>query len=333
MKRIMITPPVDSIPSKRDERIDSVKFWLMVLVIAGHVLPLFGYDANCIAMHQWIYIFHMPLFIFISGYYSRKKDFRHFLLSCWTLLEPLILLQILIMVGLTCLKGGNISIQQIFTPWGVLWYLLSLICWRTFLQIIPDKLLHSTTLIIASFVISMFAGFLPFHHFLSLQRTFSFLPFFCIGYCMKGKSLFINSKYRIWSLLFLILSIIASLWLSKHLHLNLFNLSDPYSNIYDMYERIVVLCLSIPISIAFLNICPYHKWTAIQGRYTMQYYLYHALILIILVRMDWTNLPMPFFMATICVAVITIGIAMILKIPCFQKLTNPSRFFSKVRQK
>ena len=59
----------------RDERIDSVKYWLIVLVIAGHVFmrPEFSHSTACVVAWKWIYIFHMPLFIFISGYFSRKK--------------------------------------------------------------------------------------------------------------------------------------------------------------------------------------------------------------------------------------------------------------------
>ena len=51
----------------RDEQIDSVKYWLIVLVIAGHVLE-YSETTACVIAWKWIYIFHMPLFIFISGY-------------------------------------------------------------------------------------------------------------------------------------------------------------------------------------------------------------------------------------------------------------------------
>ncbi|MCH5177460.1 MAG: hypothetical protein J1F25_05505, partial [Prevotellaceae bacterium] len=164
-----------------------------MLVIAGHVFsqPQFSANTSCIAMHQWIYVFHMPLFIFISGYFSRKKDYKHFLLDCWRLLEPLIIFQLL-NLGLKYRWEGYISIKDVLTPWWILWYLLSLIYWRALLQIIPKKILQNTKLlIVASFAICILVGFLPFNRFLSLQRTFSFLPFFFLGYCLKEKNLFI----------------------------------------------------------------------------------------------------------------------------------------------
>ncbi len=67
----------------RNEPIDSVKYWLMVLVIAGHVLM---YDTNTkasVVTWKWIYIFHMPLFIFFSGYFSRKKEKADFSSFIW----------------------------------------------------------------------------------------------------------------------------------------------------------------------------------------------------------------------------------------------------------
>lgn len=127
----------------RDERIDSVKFWLITLVIAAHVFlrKEFADSTACAVVANWIMLFAMPLFIFISGYFSRKKSKYEFWPSIWNLLEPLIIFQIIALL----FYNNSITIKGIITPWYMLWYLLSLICWRLLLQIIPDKILiHST---------------------------------------------------------------------------------------------------------------------------------------------------------------------------------------------
>ena len=113
----------------RDYRIDALKYNLIVLVIIGHVFSQgqFSSDPLCGVIWKWIYMFHMPLFVFISGYLSHKKnDNRQFLLSCWELLEPLIVYQLLLR-GYIFLTSGTISVKGLLTPWWVLWYLLSLI--------------------------------------------------------------------------------------------------------------------------------------------------------------------------------------------------------------
>ena len=53
---------------------DTVKGILIVLVVIGHTGTMMG--------DRWlsvIYSFHMPLFMFVSGFFSRKKPIRQFM--------------------------------------------------------------------------------------------------------------------------------------------------------------------------------------------------------------------------------------------------------------
>lgn len=257
--------------ASRDERIDSVKYCLMVLVIVGHVFAQrqFVSTPGCTAVWKWIYMFHMPLFVFLSGYFSSKKDNRQFIKSCWRLLEPLLIFQIFIRVWE---YSGSVSLRDVFTPWWTLWYLLSLLYWRTILQIIPNKILDNKAFLIsATFVISLLAGFLPFNRLMSVQRSLSFMPFFFFGYCMKGKNIFISEKYRMYSCLFLILTMVFAMFFAKYL--GDLNQADPYATPMGICYRLLVFSLSIPMSIAFINICPGIPWFAKLGRLTLQYYL------------------------------------------------------------
>lgn len=309
----------------RDCRIDAVKFWLIVLVITGHVIgnSLLKSTTSCAVLWKWIYMFHMPLFVFISGYFSRKKDSHHFLAGCWNIAEPLIVFQ-LVSLALRLVSGSDVSLKSVFTPWWVLWYLLSLLYWRLLLQVTPDKILQNTKLIIAaSFAISILAGFLPLTRFLSLQRTLAFLPFFCMGYCMRGKRLFLPSKYKPWCFLFLAATMVIPILFEKRL--GFLNHADPYPNIYGMYGRMLVFALSVPMSIAFLNVCPFSKWMAGQGQYTMQYYIYHAFAVPVFMKVIGVlGFPTSLFAALLYTLFIVGSIFLLLKIPLFRKLTNPS---------
>lgn len=315
----------------RDERIDAVKYWLIVLVIAVHVLlrPEFSDSTACVILRKWIHIFAMQLFIFISGYFSRKKDKKDLWPSLWKLIEPLIIFQVIALLFYV----DSITIKKILSPWFSLWYLLSLIFWRLLLQIIPDRILkHTIIILIATFCISILAGFLPFSKVLSLQRTLAFMPFFFLGYYMKGKNLYLPDRYKLFCMVFLILMFAVPLFFPQYI--GDLRHAHPYVNIYGAVKRMIVFTLSIPMSIAFINICYKTPWIARQGRLTMQYYIYHALLIPpLMVLLEKLNVPMTFASAVIIIIGITIGIGLVLYIPYFKTFTNPSLFFAKKKIK
>lgn len=57
----------------RNKEIDSIKFLLIFLVVFGHFiegfLKIFEFDL----IYRFIYAFHMPVFVFFSGYLSSGK--------------------------------------------------------------------------------------------------------------------------------------------------------------------------------------------------------------------------------------------------------------------
>jgi fucose 4-O-acetylase-like acetyltransferase len=270
----------------------------------------------------------MPLFVFISGYFSRKKDTKTFITSCSLLIGPLLLFHIISFI-LDVKHPENITLTRILTPWWVLWYLLSLFYWRTILQVIPNKILkHSKMIICLSFLLGIIAGFMPFDRFLSIQRTFSFLPFFFLGYYMRNTKLYISSKYKIICLLFLVLIIPVVVSFPKYL--GSLAQADPYTNINEMFGRILVYLLCIPMSFAFINICPNNSFLAKQGRYTMQYYIYHAFALIVFgIIMAKFSLPRTLIASIIYTMIIILGIYLSLYIPFVRKLVNPIQFFKR----
>ena len=264
------------VPKSRNGRIDSVKFWLVVLVITAHVIMRkeFAGSAACAALWNWLLLFAMPLFVFISGSYSRKKEWRAFWSGIWKLAEPLILFQV---IGLAFYVSEPVSVKTVLTPWYMLWYLLSLVYWRLMLQLIPERILrHEKLVLITMFCVSILAGFLPFDRFLTLQRTLALMPFFFLGYYMKGKNLYLPDKYKLFCGMFL-LAILAILFFYPH-RLNDLKYSAPYKNMIGAAIRMTVFGLAVPMSAAFINVCPHTRWTARQGRMTLQYYIYHALM-------------------------------------------------------
>ena len=320
----------------RDDRIDAVKFWLVTLVIAVHVFMRkeFSDSTACAVIWNWINLFVMPLFIFISGYFSRKKDKKDIFPSIWKLLEPLIIFQAIALL----FYKDSITMRDFITPWYMLWYLLSLIYWRLILQFIPNKILNHTKLIIFStFYVSILAGFFPFDRVLSIQRTFALMPLFFCGYYFRDKNLYLPDKYNTLCIVFLFV-ILAVLFFYPH-RITYLLYATPYKSIYGVVIRVVAFILAIPMSIAFINVCYNTPWIAQQGRMSMQYYIYHALVIppmsapiippLILIA-DKMNVPMTFYTAIVIIILTIIGLSLILKIPHVKMLTNPSSLIVKI---
>ena len=57
----------------RDTRIDSIKFFLMICVIIGHMLYCDLNGKWNYKLFEFIYSFHMPAFVLLSGYCFKKK--------------------------------------------------------------------------------------------------------------------------------------------------------------------------------------------------------------------------------------------------------------------
>lgn len=104
--------------------IDNIKFVLIFFVVFGHLIERYM-EGNYILMgiYIFIYTFHMPLFIFISGLLSKNiNKSRKFLLR--KLLIPYIVLNI-IWYSLAYLYTKETYIPVIYPGW-TLWFLLSL---------------------------------------------------------------------------------------------------------------------------------------------------------------------------------------------------------------
>lgn len=57
---------------ERDVYFDNLKFILILLVVIGHFMEPFNAERTTQAVYQFIYSFHMPLFIFAAGYFSKS---------------------------------------------------------------------------------------------------------------------------------------------------------------------------------------------------------------------------------------------------------------------
>lgn len=132
--------------SRKLNYISFMQFVGPILVIIGHAMNGLEYNKILNTIKEWIYIFHMPLFFFISGYLFCYKNgleikgYKKFLKDkFWRLMFPYLVLNIIFIIP-KFLLGAFIKDQVqfsleyfiyiILTPraniWGHLWFLFAL---------------------------------------------------------------------------------------------------------------------------------------------------------------------------------------------------------------
>lgn len=316
---------------QRDPFFDNAKILLMVLVVLGHVLPIgFNQKVN-VATFEWIFSFHMPLFVFISGYFTRITNSKKFWDGLLDVVETLIVFTI-VHVAISYFLGKPLFLSSIIVfPQWTLWYLLSLICWRLMLYYTPSSILSNhRTLIIISLVLCLALGWVPLGKELSFQRTFALLPFFVIGFVAGVKQIKPKSSQRqyfhvaffvvIALLYFFIPKIISTI-----LYQNYSYLRGPSSPLVCMCLRAGWLVFAGCMSYSFLSIVPRkeYRWTHF-GQLTLFIYMYHAIILSCryLLR-DSFNLPTSVLHCILYTAIVLAMIWLMSKIKIFHWLLNP----------
>ena len=177
--------------STRDHLIDNVKATLITLVVLGHFYEPYIMQNNVMkAIFVSTYSFHMPLFVFISGYLSKSDKSSSSYKLFTTILIPYLLFSIL-WYSRQSIHTGHWSLDILSPPFH-LWYLLSLFIWRLILPIF--KIIKYPLL--AGIIVSLLIGFSSVNNnILSLFRTFGLLPFFLAGvFCEPSKLHAIHNK-------------------------------------------------------------------------------------------------------------------------------------------
>jgi len=165
---------------------DNAKGCLAVLVVLGHFTELMRHNVP-IAGHvsMFIYIFHMPMFVLLSGYFSRAEvgwgAVRKGLIRVF--LPYLFFQLVLVAITYCCHPMTHRELgRALLTPQGALWYLFCLFWWRLSLP----YFLKMPTPVAMALLLGLLGGFLPRGNLLfSSSRMMAFFPFFVLGYYLR----------------------------------------------------------------------------------------------------------------------------------------------------
>lgn len=266
----------------RDSYFDNYKAMLIILVVLGHAGS--GLSSWFVPYAKnYIYLFHMPAFAFISGYFCKKfpPDYKK---SAKQLLIPYFIFQSMNFAFSLFVWHKNFS-KTYMLPAFTLWFLLSLFFWRAGLYLVKDI----KFIIPISFFVAMFIGYDPrIEDYLALSRTFIFFPFFILGNRFdKERFMKYAGKWyiKLISLLVLIGLYFLTVYFKKDISFHVLTGATPYRDIEInfgtawLYRGLVLLTGTLMIYL--LGVLIPQKKTVFSGigQNSMIIYLTHGIIL------------------------------------------------------
>lgn len=276
----------------RNPFLDQVKGVLIFFVVLGHfvvhlqeVSPVWGGVSN------FIYSFHMPCFILLSGYLSKGVTTQR-TKEIDTLLYPFVVFQILNFI-FTYLTGYGHGSINLFSPAYLNWYIIALFFWRLFLPYFQK--MKKAVVVITLAVLWFISGYGVPNSFLSFYRIFYFLPFFMLGYYIDDieKVMIRMSKYKAIVIVVAVVMTIGLFALSfdKEMNVIIHNAFAPDAgyrkSIMSVVSKIVGMGVQFVMTFCFIYACylvrgalsSFTKW----GMNSIGIYIVHGFITLVLV--------------------------------------------------
>jgi fucose 4-O-acetylase-like acetyltransferase len=318
---------------------DNARWIAITLMVVGHaVLKLTAESDAAYTVYLFIYAFHIPLFVAVSGFFAKSGPpgmrqlqrlltdivFPYFIFeTIWTLVHWLL--------------GGTFRLDYSTASW-TLWFLIALFVWRL---IMPYLVLLRYPLTIA-IIASVGAGYSSsIDSTFALSRTIGLLPFFILGWKVRqwqvtDRWLALGSaavwRWRAGALaLFMAMAIViaANSDVLRAAKIRRFVLYDePYAAIgYDQIWaggiRLGLMLLAFALIVSFLMLMPRHRtWFSSWGAATMYIYLLHSFVLYPLRESGILDGPQPGWVLPGMI-LLSVGISALLSQPFVRKIARP----------
>lgn len=266
----------------REYLFDNYKVLLILLVVIGHFIEP-SYDQNPFLYElKWgIVAFHMPAFIFISGYFSKRIPSIKKMIS--GLVIPYFVYEVLYYLLYTFILDKETGFY--FTrPKFSLWYLMALFAWRILAPIVRKIPGH----MVLSLVLGLLVGLTNLDNFLSIPRILFFFPFFLAGLSFDSSCLtrFRNRKGYFGALAILgafAVFLFTDTWhdrLSPKIFYGRYSYEEMgLGDLQGMLIRVLCYMISFLLIYLFMLVLPTEKKSySYLGQRTMAIYIFHGFI-------------------------------------------------------
>lgn len=177
---------------KRLNKYDNLKGLAIIFVVFIHMSNPFSHFPIRNDITLLITPLSMSIFFFVSGYFT-KVDENTQIKAFKKILVPFIIFTATWIIYSVLLFGTNIPKLPYLVPTAGLWFLLALFWLRSFLPI----LVRIKYIFVISLILALLVGLITFPKdmgdFLTIGRTFGYLPIFLVGYYFKNNEEYFQS--------------------------------------------------------------------------------------------------------------------------------------------
>jgi fucose 4-O-acetylase-like acetyltransferase len=174
--------PASALTKVRDPWFDNAKMALVLLVVVGHSWTLLPHDGLNDHLYDFLYAWHVPAFVFVTGYLSRSFTWAPD--RMWRLVRTVAVPYVMFECALALFRiyvGGE-RLEDLFRdPHWPMWYLSALFFWRLLTPVFtrlsrPSAGVAIAVAVATSLVAGLYAG-----DTLDVARVLGLLPFFVLG--------------------------------------------------------------------------------------------------------------------------------------------------------
>ncbi|RBP58066.1 fucose 4-O-acetylase-like acetyltransferase [Alkalibaculum bacchi] len=281
MTGIVNTP---KLTKKRDFYFDNVKFFLILIVVATHTFsPVIGESWGLERLFYFIYTFHMPAFIIVSGYFMKYiKNLNKYVIKYSKIY---LFIQTLYFLVFKFVLKAEIDLTY-SDPYYTYWFMFCLIIWYVIFPQVKDLKGILSIAVAAGIAVGYDENF---GLFMSLSRVVVFFPYFLIGHYLKKEHI-ITVKESKWKYIIWVACIVIAYILLKYdiIARPLLQGKSSYAVVgYDMWYaglyRLALYGVGALFSFGFFLLIPDgEKMYSKLGAQTLYVYLIHGIILKVL---------------------------------------------------
>ena len=170
--------PMEAKEKVRSSHWDNIKGILMLLTVFGHFLYAVRTGPLTNLTVTYLYTFHMPVFVFVSGYFGKSERSRS---------APAITKLIFIYVVFNSLMMVIMGHEKLISPVSMMWYIFALAVWRLTAHRIAQLPMVVLLLMFASVLIGFDSTV---GNEFAAARVLGFFPYYMGGF------LFTEEKYK-----------------------------------------------------------------------------------------------------------------------------------------